>query len=62
MSEAGLIGHLVFKGGTMLRKMIFGQAGRLSTDLDFVVLRRTESLPTTWRSRSLPFSATIIEV
>lgn len=37
MSEAGLMDHLVFKGGTMLRKMIFGQAGRLSTDLDFVV-------------------------
>ncbi len=27
--------HLAFKGGTMLRKMIFGQSGRLSTDLDF---------------------------
>lgn len=37
MKEAGLMDHLVFKGGTMLRKMIFGQAGRLSTDLDFVV-------------------------
>jgi predicted nucleotidyltransferase component of viral defense system len=37
MSESGVMDHLVFKGGTMLRKMIFGQAGRLSTDLDFVV-------------------------
>lgn len=37
MSETGLMDHLVFKGGTMLRKMIFGQAGRLSTDLDFVI-------------------------
>lgn len=27
--------HLAFKGGTMLRKMIFGPRGRLSTDLDF---------------------------
>jgi predicted nucleotidyltransferase component of viral defense system len=27
--------HLAFKGGTMLRKMVFGPRGRLSTDLDF---------------------------
>jgi predicted nucleotidyltransferase component of viral defense system len=27
--------HLAFKGGTMLRKMVFGKRGRLSTDLDF---------------------------
>lgn len=33
--ERGLLEHLAFKGGTMLRKMIFGQNGRLSTDLDF---------------------------
>jgi predicted nucleotidyltransferase component of viral defense system len=33
--ERGLIGHLAFKGGTMLRKMVFGSRGRLSTDLDF---------------------------
>ncbi|MGY3443306.1 nucleotidyl transferase AbiEii/AbiGii toxin family protein [Bradyrhizobium sp. USDA 4473] len=59
MSEAGLMDHLVFKGGTMLRKMIFGQTGRLSTDLDFVV--RSASRPTTWRSRSLPSSLTTIE-
>ncbi len=32
--------HLAFKGGTMLRKMIFGSRGRLLTDLDFT--RRTD--------------------
>lgn len=33
--EHGLTQHLAFKGGTMLRKMVFGPRGRLSTDLDF---------------------------
>ncbi|OHE88895.1 MAG: hypothetical protein A3G75_01135 [Verrucomicrobia bacterium RIFCSPLOWO2_12_FULL_64_8] len=33
--EKGLTEHLAFKGGTFLRKMIFGPRGRLSTDLDF---------------------------
>jgi len=33
--ERGLMPHLAFKGGTMLRKMVFGPRGRLSTDLDF---------------------------
>ncbi|HXM36530.1 MAG TPA: nucleotidyl transferase AbiEii/AbiGii toxin family protein [Pyrinomonadaceae bacterium] len=33
--EHGLHEHLAFKGGTMLRKMVFGSRGRLSTDLDF---------------------------
>jgi len=33
--ERGLTEHLAFKGGTMLRKMVFGPRGRLSTDLDF---------------------------
>ena len=33
--EHRLTGHLAFKGGTFLRKMVFGQRGRLSTDLDF---------------------------
>lgn len=37
MQEMGLMEHVVFKGGTMLRKMVFGPGGRLSTDLDFVV-------------------------
>lgn len=34
-TEKGITDHLAFKGGTMLRKMIFGPRGRLSTDLDF---------------------------
>lgn len=33
--EKGVTGHVAFKGGTMLRKMVFGPRGRLSTDLDF---------------------------
>jgi predicted nucleotidyltransferase component of viral defense system len=33
--EKGPTEHLAFKGGTMLRKMVFGPRGRLSTDLDF---------------------------
>jgi predicted nucleotidyltransferase component of viral defense system len=33
--ERGVANQMVFKGGTMLRKMVFGPAGRLSTDLDF---------------------------
>lgn len=37
MHETGIMEHLVFKGGTMLRKMVFGPGGRLSTDLDFAV-------------------------
>lgn len=35
LDEKGVTEHLAFKGGTMLRKMIFGPRGRLSTDLDF---------------------------
>ncbi len=38
--EKGLTEHLAFKGGTFLRKMVFGPKGRLSTDLDFT--SRTE--------------------
>jgi predicted nucleotidyltransferase component of viral defense system len=33
--EKGITRHVAFKGGTMLRKMIFGSRGRYSTDLDF---------------------------
>jgi predicted nucleotidyltransferase component of viral defense system len=33
--EKGLTAILAFKGGTMLRKIVFGARGRLSTDLDF---------------------------
>jgi predicted nucleotidyltransferase component of viral defense system len=38
--ERGLLDHLAFKGGTMLRKMVFGPRGRLSTDLDFTLYSR----------------------
>lgn len=38
--EKGLTDHIAFKGGTFLRKMVFGPAGRISTDLDFT--RRTD--------------------
>ena len=38
--ERGITEHVAFKGGTMLRKMIFGPRGRYSTDLDFT--RRTD--------------------
>lgn len=34
-TEKGITDHVAFKGGTMLRKMVFGTRGRLSTDLDF---------------------------
>jgi predicted nucleotidyltransferase component of viral defense system len=33
--ERGIVEHVAFKGGTLLRKMHFGPRGRLSTDLDF---------------------------
>jgi predicted nucleotidyltransferase component of viral defense system len=33
--ERGITEHVAFKGGTMLRKMVFGSRGRYSTDLDF---------------------------
>jgi predicted nucleotidyltransferase component of viral defense system len=39
-TDAGITEHVAFKGGTMLRKMVFGPRGRLSTDLDFT--RRTD--------------------
>lgn len=35
--DAGVIDHLAFKGGTCLRKLIFGSAGRFSEDLDFTL-------------------------
>jgi predicted nucleotidyltransferase component of viral defense system len=34
-ADKGITEHVAFKGGTMLRKMVFGPRGRLSTDLDF---------------------------
>ena len=41
--EQGLTDHLAFKGGTFLRKMIFGPKGRLSTDLDFTCRSEIDS-------------------
>jgi predicted nucleotidyltransferase component of viral defense system len=35
--QQGVFDHLVFKGGTALRKLYAGNAGRFSTDLDFSV-------------------------
>ena len=35
--EQGIAEHVAFKGGTMLRKMVFGPRGRYSTDLDFTL-------------------------
>jgi len=39
-TDTGITDHVAFKGGTMLRKMVFGPRGRYSTDLDFT--RRTD--------------------
>jgi len=35
--DNGVMDHLAFKGGTCLRKMIFGSSGRFSEDLDFTI-------------------------
>ena len=35
--DDGVMDHLAFKGGTCLRKMVFGSAGRFSEDLDFTL-------------------------
>jgi len=35
--DTGMMDHLAFKGGTCLRKLIFGSAGRFSEDLDFTL-------------------------
>ncbi len=35
--DNGVMDHLAFKGGTCLRKMIFGSSGRFSEDLDFTL-------------------------
>lgn len=37
LHEQGIFEHLVFKGGTAMRKLYAGNAGRFSTDLDFSV-------------------------
>ncbi|HEX9727886.1 MAG TPA: nucleotidyl transferase AbiEii/AbiGii toxin family protein [Gemmatimonadales bacterium] len=35
--DAGVMNHLAFKGGTCLRKLVFGSSGRFSEDLDFTL-------------------------
>jgi len=35
--DAGVMDHLAFKGGTCLRKLVFGSAARFSEDLDFTL-------------------------
>jgi len=35
--DAGVMDHLAFKGGTCLRKLVFGSSGRFSEDLDFTL-------------------------
>jgi predicted nucleotidyltransferase component of viral defense system len=37
LEGAGVMKHLAFKGGTCLRKTVFGSAGRFSEDLDFTL-------------------------
>ena len=37
LHEEGVFAHLAFKGGTCLRKTVFGSAGRFSEDLDFTL-------------------------
>jgi predicted nucleotidyltransferase component of viral defense system len=37
LRETGALGHLAFKGGTCLRKIVFGSTGRFSEDLDFTL-------------------------
>jgi predicted nucleotidyltransferase component of viral defense system len=37
LRDAGVMGHLAFKGGTCLRKLVFGSSGRFSEDLDFTL-------------------------
>lgn len=38
LSERGMLDRFAFKGGTCLRKMVIGNQGRFSTDLDFTAL------------------------
>jgi len=37
LADAGVMDHLAFKGGTCLRKLVFGASGRFSEDLDFTI-------------------------
>ena len=44
LDESGVIDHLAFQGGTALRKLYAGSAGRFSTDLDFSVRSAGEDM------------------
>ena len=37
LCETDVMTHLAFKGGTCLRKTLFGSSGRFSEDLDFTL-------------------------
>jgi predicted nucleotidyltransferase component of viral defense system len=37
LEDTGVAAHLAFKGGTCLRKTVFGSSGRFSEDLDFTL-------------------------
>ncbi len=37
LRAAGVTAHLAFKGGTALRKLVFGSSGSFSMDLDFTL-------------------------
>ena len=37
LGDSGVMRHLAFKGGTCLRKTVFGSSGRFSEDLDFTL-------------------------
>lgn len=38
LSDAGILSHLAFKGGTAIRKIFLGNQGRFSLDLDFTMV------------------------
>lgn len=42
LSDAGILSHLAFKGGTAIRKIFLGNQGRFSLDLDFTMVSDLE--------------------
>jgi predicted nucleotidyltransferase component of viral defense system len=60
LRQRGLLDRLAFKGGTCLRKIIFGKQYRFSQDLDFTGLEKEDSetvMKTIRRVFSMPFHA-----
>ena len=57
LHQREMFDHLVFKGGTALRKLYAGNAGRFSTDLDFSV-RNPDDEPETVTELLRGFSQT----